>query len=338
LSAPDKEKVQERLATWMTELIGERLKPLVEISAAKDITGLARGIAFRMSEGFGALRREAVAEEMRSLDQTARAQLRSYGVRFGAFNIYFPLLLKPASAELALTLWVLKYGSAKGLDIAALPQPPRAGLTSVVADKALPEDFYRVSGYHVCGPRAVRIDILERLADQIRPLVAWRPDPEKPTEQLKGASGDGGFRATPEMMSILGCTAAELGNVLQALGFRLDRVRVAPSAAIAHPAAETASTAGEPAPTPELDAVPSAAVAAVDAPNPVAEVTVPAPGPESVAAPGAAKEAPAAIATAEPAAEQWDEIWRPRRQGRRHKHRSGRKARASRRGISRQGT
>ena len=30
------------------------------------------------------------------------------------------------------------------------------------------------------------------------------------------------------MMSILGCSAGELGNVLQALGFRLDRVRIEP--------------------------------------------------------------------------------------------------------------
>jgi ATP-dependent RNA helicase SUPV3L1/SUV3 len=36
------------------------------------------------------LRRESVTEEMRALDQPARAQLRKYGVRFGAFNIYFP--------------------------------------------------------------------------------------------------------------------------------------------------------------------------------------------------------------------------------------------------------
>ena len=228
LSAPDKEKVKERLTTWIAEIVGERLKPLVEIAAAKDIAGLARGIAFRLSENFGALRREAVAEEMRALDQPARAQLRNYGVRFGAFNIYFPALLKPASAELALVLWTLKNGAAHGLDIAAVPDPPRPGLTSLVADKAVPEAFYRVTGFHVCGPRAVRIDMLERLADQIRPLMAWRANPTNPSPPPKGATGDGGFRATPEMMSILGCSAGELGNVLQALGFRLDRVRIEP--------------------------------------------------------------------------------------------------------------
>ena len=50
---------------WLTELVGERLKPLVEIAASQDISGLARGIAFRLSESFGTLRREAAAEEIR---------------------------------------------------------------------------------------------------------------------------------------------------------------------------------------------------------------------------------------------------------------------------------
>jgi ATP-dependent RNA helicase SUPV3L1/SUV3 len=326
LSAADKEKVQERLTAWIAELIGERLKPLVEIAAAKDITGLARGIAFRLSEGFGALRREAVTEEMRALDQTARAQLRGYGVRFGAFNIYFPALLKPASSELALILWVLKNGSARGLDFAALPEPPRPGLTSLIADKALPEDYYRVGGYHVCGPRAVRIDMLERLADQIRPLVAWRPHPDKPDAAPKGATGDGGFRATPEMMSILGCSAGELGNVLQALGFRLDRVRIAPASpqpvavvAEADATAPEAAAAEVPAAPPETVAEPLSAPEADSTGTAAPTAPVPAAEPAEIAA-------VAPVPTTEAPIEKWDEIWRPRRQGRRHERPSGRRA------------
>ncbi|MBX9591329.1 MAG: helicase [Hyphomonadaceae bacterium] len=308
LSAPDKEKIKERLVAWLGEIISERLKPLVEIAGAKDISGLARGIAFRLSENFGALRREDVAQEMRALDQPARAQLRGYGVRFGAFNIYFPVLLKPASAELALVLWTLKHGPAHGLDAAALPEPPRAGLTSVIADKAIPEAFHRVAGFHVCGPRAVRIDMLERLADQIRPLIAWRADPANPSVPPKGATGDGGFRATPEMMSILGCSAGELGNVLQALGFRLDRVRI-------EPAPQSPSGApGDAAPAAgDADAPASSTTEAEPAGVPTADLPIasPAPSEPSVAAP-----LPAA---ADPTPEvKWDEIWRPRRQGRRH--------------------
>src|SRR5690606_11474898 len=88
LSGPDKEKIQARLDTWINEHIREKLKPLVEMAEAEDISGLARGIAFQLKENFGILKRELVAEEIKSLDQSSRAQLRRHGVRFGAFNIY----------------------------------------------------------------------------------------------------------------------------------------------------------------------------------------------------------------------------------------------------------
>src|SRR5262249_23526722 len=123
LQATDKEKVQERLNRWLADIVAERLKPLVEISQAQDIAGLGRGIAFRMLENFGALKREIAAQDVKLLDQAARAQLRKYGVRFGAFNIYLPLLLKPAAAELALVLWALKHAQEHGLSLDTLPEP-----------------------------------------------------------------------------------------------------------------------------------------------------------------------------------------------------------------------
>jgi ATP-dependent RNA helicase SUPV3L1/SUV3 len=222
LSAPDREKVQARLDRWVAQTIADKLKPLVEIGNAEDISGLARGIAFRLRENLGILRRETIGEEIKALDQTARAQLRKYGVRFGAFNIYFPTLLKPAAAELALTLWSLKNAGACGVSLEAMPGAPRAGLTSFAPAPAAPEAFYRAYGYHVCGPRAVRIDMLERLADHIRPLLAWRSQVEGVLAP-KGATGDGGFTATPDMMSLLGCSPEELDGVLKALGFRVER-------------------------------------------------------------------------------------------------------------------
>jgi ATP-dependent RNA helicase SUPV3L1/SUV3 len=360
LAAPEKEKVRERLAAWLAELVGERLKPLVEIDAAQDIAGLARGIAFRLKENFGVLRRESVAEEIRSLDQPARAQLRKYGVRFGAFNIFFPTMLKPASSELAAVLWVLKHGSQHGLDIAAMPELPRPGLTSVAANAGTADVFYRVLGFHVCGPRAVRVDMLERLADLIRVLLAWRADPANQGVPPRGATGDGGFKATPDMMSILGCSSGELGNVLKALGFWVERRKAQP-VVVAKPASEpaTASPANGAEPSPVSDAAAVVAVAegpataeaavpengaasphagsaepiletpasvAAEEPVVVAEavvgdVTEPVAGAEAVVAAGPAAPAPAGeeatpavAATAE--AEQWEEVWRPRRKGR----------------------
>ena len=344
LSGPDKEKVQGRLDTWVGEIVGERLKPLVELTTAEDVTGLGRGIAFRLKENFGILKRDSVAEEIKSLDQPARAQLRKYGVRFGAFNIYFPLLLKPAPAELSQTLWALKHAGEVGLSRDALPEPPRAGLTSVATVPAVPEAFYRACGYHHCGPRAVRLDILERLADAIRPLLAWRPDPSSPSMPPKGATGDGAFTVTPEMMSYLGCSPEELGNVLKALGFRSERRPkkvIAPPPA--PPLAEGAASAD--APQAEPESAPAAAVTAADiaaaavaAASAVAARVEPAteavastpaetpalvpetapaaePVPDAVSPGAAPVEAVLAEAVA-PAEPEMEEVWRPRR----HKH------------------
>ena len=219
LPAPDRDKVQERLQSWIAESIGEKAQALAEIAKAEDIQGLARGIAFRLVENLGNLKREMVADELKSLDQPSRAQLRKYGVRFGAFNVFFPQMMKPGPAELALTLWILKHGTASGLDLDALPEPPRPGLTSVPANPVVPEAFYRAFGYHLCGPRAVRMDIIERLADMIRPMIAFRGKDNLP----RGATGDGGFVVLPEMLSILGCSGDELGQVLKALGFWAER-------------------------------------------------------------------------------------------------------------------
>ncbi|MGA9547080.1 MAG: helicase-related protein [Rhodomicrobium sp.] len=173
LAAIDKENITKRIETWLAHHIEVRLKPLVELAKAEDITGLARGIAFRLRENFGVLKRDTVADEIKSLDQDSRAQLRKYGVRFGAHHIYFPLLLKPAPADLLLLFWLLKHGSEHNLTSASISEAPRQGLTSVPRNAALSDAFYRAAGFGVGGPRAVRVDMLERLADIIRPLTAW---------------------------------------------------------------------------------------------------------------------------------------------------------------------
>ncbi len=222
LAAIDKENITNRIETWLAHHIEVRLKPLVEIAKAEDIAGLARGIAFRLCENFGVLKRDTVADEIKSLDQDSRAQLRKYGVRFGAHHIYFPLLLKPASADLLLLFWLSKHGGEHNLTPASISDAPRQGLTSVPRNEALPEAYYRAAGFGVCGPRAVRVDMLERLADIIRPLTAWKPT-EANTEPPVGAAGGGAFKIRPEMMSIMGCSGDELGAILESLGFRREK-------------------------------------------------------------------------------------------------------------------
>ncbi len=359
LQTTERDKVHERLTTWLGEMVAEKLQPLAEISKAEDITGLARGIAFRLVENFGSLKRDEAADELKSLDQPARAQLRKYGVRFGAFNVFFPQLMKPGPADLAMTLWLLKHGAASGLDLEALPEPPRPGLTSVPATPGIPEAFYRSRGYNLSGPRAVRMDILERLADMIRPMIAWRQKDSPTASPPRGATGDGGFLVLPEMLSILGCSGDELSNVLKALGFWSEKrpkrkVVAAPAKAAAvvtdgatveTPASEARSEATSEAPSEVGAAAPTEdAIAAEPSPAevaPVAEIAaVEFPIEEAVAASAdvpaavaAAEATPSAETTAQPASPEaeagdaapveMEDVWRPRRHRREERQGAG---------------
>src|SRR6266850_577035 len=216
-----REAVQARLDLWLKTHIEKLLGPLFGLSKAEDITGIGRGIAFQLVEALGVLERAKISAEMKDLDQASRATLRKYGVRFGAYHIYFPGLLKPAARALASLLWAEKQSN---VDLSALSSAQHlagSGRTSFPVDKTLPRDAYRVLGYKQCGERAVRVDILERLADLIRPALAWREN--SPGEKPAGAFDGRGFVVTQAMTSLTGSAGEDFASVLRALGYRMDR-------------------------------------------------------------------------------------------------------------------
>jgi len=241
LAPSDRERLVNRLEAWFQDELHGKIQPLILLSEASDLSGLARGLAYQLTENLGVLRRDAASEQIKALDQAARAQLRRYGVRFGAFNVYIPALLKPAAADLLLLLWSLHSGRDHGLDAEALPARPQQGLTSVEAGTLIPEPYWRAAGFHVAGSRAVRIDMLERLSDLIRARIAFRVAEGTATAPT-GATGDGGFRVVPELMSVVGCSGEEFASILKALGFRRERRRLAlpPGAQSEAPAANAA--------------------------------------------------------------------------------------------------
>ena len=109
LTGAPRESVEARLNAWLKAHIEKLLGPLAELAAASDVTGIARGVAFQLVEALGVLDRTQVADQVKALDQPARATLRKYGVRFGAYHIYVPALLKPAPRKLATQLWALRH-------------------------------------------------------------------------------------------------------------------------------------------------------------------------------------------------------------------------------------
>lgn len=217
LTGASREKVQGRIDRFVTHHIETVLKPLHDLAEADALTGMTRGLAFRLVENFGIIQRREIAEEVRGLDQDSRAALRRFGVRFGAYHVFIPALLKPAPAGLMTLLWALGNEGRERPGYGDVVHVLAAGRTSVMVDQSFDPVFYKLAGYRVLGRRAVRIDILERLADLIRPALAWRPGAGL---RVEGAYDGTRFMITPSMMSILGATPDDMEEVLKSLGYR----------------------------------------------------------------------------------------------------------------------
>ena len=194
------QKVQRRLQHFIDRKIATLFEPLLALSRDEAITGLARGFAFQLVEALGVLPRGPVAEDVKALDQEARGLLRKHGVRFGQFTIFQQALLKPAPTRLRLVLWGLANGDAE------FAESPPPGLATIPAVEGAAQAFYTNAGYRLAGSRAIRIDMLERLADMLR-------------QQDTRA----GFEATPDMLSITGMTLEQFADLMAGLGYGAEK-------------------------------------------------------------------------------------------------------------------
>ena len=224
------------------------LGPLFVLSAAEDVTGIARGVAFQLAEALGVLERQKVAEDVKGLEQPARASLRKYGVRFGAYHNYIPALLKPGPRALAAQLWALAHDGpqTKGLD--DLLHLAGSGRTSIPVNREIDAALYGTAGYRVSGERAVRVDILERLADLIRPALSWREG--APGMKPPGAIAGGGFTVVNGMTSLTGASGEDFASILRSLGYRMERRPKPAEPAQAAAQAEQVTTPAEQGATP----------------------------------------------------------------------------------------
>jgi len=188
LTGPPLDKAVARLERWISNHINTLLKPLSDLEANQELNGIARGIAFRLVENMGILERKEVADDLKNLDQDMRSIMRHNGVRFGAYNVFVPILLKPAPSQLICLLWATSNDKMEAVGLTEIPGLSAAGRTSAPVDESFEKTFYSLSGFKILGAKAVRIDILERLADLIRPTTSWKQDSgnEKPEGAVDG--------------------------------------------------------------------------------------------------------------------------------------------------------
>ena len=278
LPAESREIAERRVSLWLAEHLRKVLGPLIALADAEAVAEPAREIALKVSQALGVLERERVKAQVKALDQDARGALRKLGVRFGAHYIFVPALLKPAARTLCAHLWALSRSEADAEGAAEkLLHFAASGRTSFAVEPPASGELYRVAGFRLCGERAVRVDIVERLTDLIRAALPRAPAP---------ADAADGFVVTNQMTSLTGCSGEHFASILRSLGFVSHEVKK--SAYLAAAALRAAASAPAPqAAQPLANAAGAIEVAAAAEPPPVA-----APAGE-----------PAADAAAEPAVE-----------------------------------
>jgi len=199
-----RQRIQTRLDDWIEKRIALRLEPLVALRKAADVKAgspvalepEARGIAHQLCEALGSL--DVKSATLPPDARVAMRGLRGFGVRFARRSIYLPKLIRPEAASLLALLWAVKHR----LD--RIPPAPSAGLTSFEFDDERPFGFVEVAGFKVIAGRAIRLDMLDRVE-----------------EELEQATRNGGTADAlmPKLLSLLGCDRETLVRLLAELGW-----------------------------------------------------------------------------------------------------------------------
>ncbi len=197
LEADRRERLEQRLMQWLKTQIANdapRLLQLQEAASGDSINGGGRGIIYQALENLGAVSYKNVADLIKGLSEDERRALGQTGLRFGTETIYVSDLLKPKAIAMCARLWSAFTGETYAL--------PPDGRVSVDRDQNIPVSFDLAIGFARLGGKAIRLDMLERVAAATRK-----------------AAREGRFKITEEMLSLLGATHAEMALILTDLGY-----------------------------------------------------------------------------------------------------------------------
>ncbi len=218
LPAASQDIVKNRIDLWLASMMRRVLGPLFALEALQEGSEGVRELAGKLSRSLGILEREPIRRQVNALTQDERAELRKLGVRFGAYYIFVPALVKPAARTLALQLWSLQAPGDPDALMRPLGPLASSGRTSLPLDGGISRESYRVAGYRPCGERIVRVDVVERLSVMIRAAIvegAQRVAPGHPSHRPPN-----GFVVSGQMTSLTGCSGGQFASILRSMGFQ----------------------------------------------------------------------------------------------------------------------
>jgi ATP-dependent RNA helicase SUPV3L1/SUV3 len=194
----ERDAAHERLELWLARTVAHDLRPLVALETAwreGRLPADARGLAFRLFESAGALDR--AGEDIDHITEPSRAALARYGVRIGRHTVFLPQLVRPRAAATLAVLWHSAHpGKFHSVFVA------RPGALSLPLDRERSWGECAAAGYRACGRIAVRLDLVERLAETVEgeavePDVALARIIGRPARELPGVMAALGYHKAP---------------------------------------------------------------------------------------------------------------------------------------------
>ncbi len=189
LDGPLRERVRRRCQAFVDAEIALVFAPLFVALEAGRGSPKVRGLLHRLGEGMGLARAEAE-------DNLAGCPVRLAG---GGLAWFLPAMMKPQPMALRAALLALGAG-------VAAPSLPLPSLTAIPAEQPWPAGFAEALGWIAAGPVLLRLDVAEKLAEELR----------------RGTRALGGRMLLPRgLASRLSVKGEALPMVLRSLGFRL---------------------------------------------------------------------------------------------------------------------
>ncbi|HEX4340063.1 MAG TPA: helicase-related protein [Polyangiaceae bacterium] len=187
-------RVQRRLVAWTRDLVAEMLGPLRHESLS-GLSAVGRGLVYQLERSLGTLTGAPARAAVGALPRQDRRALVRVGLRFGRAVSYLPALHSRDAVTNRVALWRVFHGSA--------PEMP-AGASFVIAP-GVDRLACTAIGYPAFGPRAVRADVIARLAALLGDEERKSADP---------------FALPPSVVEWVECAEGELPAIVRALGYR----------------------------------------------------------------------------------------------------------------------
>jgi ATP-dependent RNA helicase SUPV3L1/SUV3 len=151
--------MERRLSAWTARGIG-RIGRLAAASDDASLSGTVRGVAYALVEGMGAIRIDRVESVAAPLSDADRKALARLGVRVGVEWLFLPELMRPRARRVIALLARVWTGR-------PCPLPPE-GATTWREVPDLSQETLAALGFARFGDLALRLDVAERLAAQLR--------------------------------------------------------------------------------------------------------------------------------------------------------------------------